>query len=52
MIAIAICKGGTEMGTRHQLRTLLWFFSDLLRQPRGVAVWVFALTVVNLADVA
>ena len=40
------------MGTRHQLRNPLMCFSDLLRQPSGVAVGVFALMVVNLAGVA
>jgi hypothetical protein len=36
----------------NQLRNPLRFFSDLLNQPAWVAVWVFALMVVNLAGVA
>ena len=37
---------------RAQLRTPMGFFRDLLNQPTWVAVWVFALMVVNLASVA
>ena len=36
------------MGTRHQLRNPLMVLSELLRQPRGVAVWVFALMGIKL----
>lgn len=35
-----------------RLRNPLRFFSDLVHQPTGVAVWVFALMVVNLAALA
>lgn len=40
------------METRYSLRHPLMFFRDLLRQPKGVALWVFALMVVNLAGLA